>query len=59
MPEDIAAGILFMLSDEARYMTGHTMVIDAGQTTGGLEWPPFFAAESEVVLHAGQKTTTP
>jgi NAD(P)-dependent dehydrogenase (short-subunit alcohol dehydrogenase family) len=55
MPEDIARGILFALSDEARYMTGHTMVIDAGQTTGG-EPPEFFSSKPEVILHAGQRT---
>lgn len=54
MPEDIARGILFMLCDDSRYMTGHTMVIDAGETTGG-QCPPFFSAEAETLLHAGQR----
>jgi NAD(P)-dependent dehydrogenase (short-subunit alcohol dehydrogenase family) len=52
MPEDIARGILFLLSDDTRYMTGHTLVIDAGVTTGG-EPPPFFSQEADIVLHAG------
>ena len=52
MPEDIANGILFLLSDDARYMTGHTMVIDAGQTTGA-EPPPFFSQDADILLHAG------
>lgn len=52
MPEDIARGILFLLSDDARYMTGHTLVIDAGQTTGA-EPPPFFSQDADVLLHAG------
>jgi NAD(P)-dependent dehydrogenase (short-subunit alcohol dehydrogenase family) len=56
MPDDIANGIMYLLSDEARYATGHTLVIDAGQTSGGLEWPPFFAAEADVVLHAGKRS---
>lgn len=58
MPADIAAGIMFLLSDEARYTTGHTLVMDAGQTSGG---PPaaFFSVDAEVVLHAGQRTKTP
>lgn len=30
-PEEIASAALFMASDESRYMTGHTMVIDGGQ----------------------------
>lgn len=59
VPQDIANGILYALCDESRYMTGHTLVIDAGQTTGGLTPPPFVSEEAEVVLHAGQRTTTP
>jgi NAD(P)-dependent dehydrogenase (short-subunit alcohol dehydrogenase family) len=52
MPDDIARGILFLLSDDTRYITGHTLVIDAGITTGA-EQPPFFSAEADVLLHAG------
>ena len=54
MPEDIARGILFLLCDESRYMTGHTLVIDAGQTTGA-EPPPFFSQDADLLLHAGQR----
>jgi NAD(P)-dependent dehydrogenase (short-subunit alcohol dehydrogenase family) len=54
MPEDIAAGILFLLSDEARYTTGHTLVMDAGQTTGGSP-PEFFSRDPEMLLHAGMR----
>ena len=36
-PEDIANAAVYLASDEARYVTGHTLVVDAGQTTiGGL-----------------------
>lgn len=31
-PEDIANGILFLISDEARYITGTELVIDGGMT---------------------------
>jgi NAD(P)-dependent dehydrogenase (short-subunit alcohol dehydrogenase family) len=55
MPDDIANAILFALSEDSRYMTGHTLVIDAGQTTGGAA-PPFFSEEAAVLLHAGQRT---
>jgi len=34
-PEDIANAALYLASDEARYVTGHTLVVDAGQTTMG------------------------
>jgi NAD(P)-dependent dehydrogenase (short-subunit alcohol dehydrogenase family) len=32
MPQDIANGVLFLVSDESRMMTGHNLVIDAGRT---------------------------
>lgn len=54
MPQDVANGILFLLSEEARYITGHTLVIDAGLTTGGIA-PPFYSQDAEVMLHAGQR----
>ena len=54
MPEDIARGNLFRLCEDSRYMTGHTLVIDAGETTGG-QAPPFFSQPSETLLHAGQR----
>ena len=37
MPTDIADGVVYLASDEARYVTGHCLVIDAGQTTSGTE----------------------
>ena len=30
-PEDVAYTILFLASDEARYITGETIVVDGGQ----------------------------
>ncbi len=53
LPADIANGILFLLADESRYMTGHTMVIDAGQTSSGLERPAFFDSDQALVRHTG------
>jgi NAD(P)-dependent dehydrogenase (short-subunit alcohol dehydrogenase family) len=54
MPEDIANAILFALSDDSRYMTGHTLVIDAGETTGGSP-ADFHSEQAEILLHAGQR----
>lgn len=53
MPDDIAKGILYLLSEDARYVTGHTLVIDAGVTTSGTTPPPFYTADSDILLHAG------
>lgn len=55
MPEDIAAAILYLLSAESRYVTGHTLVVDAGLTTAGSVPPPFFSQDADVILHAGQR----
>jgi NAD(P)-dependent dehydrogenase (short-subunit alcohol dehydrogenase family) len=35
MPEDIANAAVYLASDEARYISGHTLVVDAGQTANG------------------------
>lgn len=57
MPEDIAAAILYLLSPESRYVSGHTLAVDAGLTTSGSAPVPFFSYEPEVLLHAGQRTS--
>ncbi len=56
MPEDVANSILFLLSDESRQISGHTLVIDAGITTGGTP-PDFYSDTPEVLLHAGQRSS--
>ena len=35
LPADVANGVVYLASDEARNVTGHCLVIDAGQTTSG------------------------
>jgi 3-oxoacyl-[acyl-carrier protein] reductase len=35
-PEDVAKAALFLASDEAAYVTGHTLAVDGGYLAGGL-----------------------
>jgi NAD(P)-dependent dehydrogenase (short-subunit alcohol dehydrogenase family) len=35
-PEDVARAALFLASDEAAYVTGHTLAVDGGYLAGGL-----------------------
>ena len=54
-PEDIANAALYLASDEARNVTGHTLVVDAGQTT--LARLGTFHRQDPAVLHeAGRRT---
>jgi NAD(P)-dependent dehydrogenase (short-subunit alcohol dehydrogenase family) len=54
-PEDIANAALYLASEEARYVTGHTLVVDAGQTTivGNGR---FHRQATSVVHEAGRRT---
>jgi NAD(P)-dependent dehydrogenase (short-subunit alcohol dehydrogenase family) len=57
LPEDIAAAVSFLASDDAVFITGHTMVVDGGYTTIGGNSP--FArgkyAEPGTFLEAGRR----
>lgn len=39
-PDDIAHAALFLSSDAARFITGHTLVVDGGATAGALNTAP-------------------
>jgi NAD(P)-dependent dehydrogenase (short-subunit alcohol dehydrogenase family) len=55
MPIDIANAAVYLASDEARNVTGHTLVVDAGQTTSGGQTR--FHHQPAAVLHeAGRRT---
>lgn len=54
-PDDIAHALLYLASDEARFVTGQVLLVDAGQTTA--EHPsPFHAMRPSVYREAGRKT---
>jgi NAD(P)-dependent dehydrogenase (short-subunit alcohol dehydrogenase family) len=54
MPDDIANAALYLASDEARNVTGHTLVVDAGSTTvGGLT--RFHSQKAGVLAEAGRR----
>ena len=54
-PRDIANAALYLASDESRYTSGHTLVVDAAQTTGG-QPAVFHSGESATLLEAGKRS---
>ena len=54
-PIDIANAALYLASDEARNVTGHTLVVDAGQTTNGGAGR-FHQQPSATLEEAGKRT---
>lgn len=54
VPHDIAAAALYLASDDARYVTGHTLVVDAGQTTAGMTPNRFNVGSSRQIHEAGR-----
>lgn len=56
-PEDIAAAVSYLASDEAAFVTGQTLVVDGGYTAIGAESPYATGeyAEPGVFLEAGRR----
>jgi NAD(P)-dependent dehydrogenase (short-subunit alcohol dehydrogenase family) len=53
-PRDVASALLYLASDEARYVTAHTLVVDSGET-GAIGRTPFYDVANEVIREAGRR----
>lgn len=53
-PIDIANALLYLASDEGRYISGQTLVVDAGQTAGGAP-SMFHLMEAGIIREAGRR----
>ena len=56
-PSDIANAALYLASDESRYVSGHCLVVDAGQTTNGGAGR-FHQSKPAMLEEAGRRTLT-
>ena len=54
-PVDIANAALYLASDEARYVSDHVLVVDAGQTANG--GSRHFASSDSALVDAGNRIT--
>ena len=52
-PEDIANGVLYLVSDEAKFVTGTELIIDGGYTTTSASQAGLFSTNPFRSLHAG------
>jgi NAD(P)-dependent dehydrogenase (short-subunit alcohol dehydrogenase family) len=54
-PDDIARAALYLTSDDAAFVSGHTLVVDAGLTTGSGNAMPLFSERAPLVREAGRR----
>ena len=55
-PADIAAAAVYLASDDGRYVSGHALVVDAGQTSSGMSLSPMHVGENRQIHEAGRVT---
>jgi NAD(P)-dependent dehydrogenase (short-subunit alcohol dehydrogenase family) len=58
LPSDLAAAISYLASDDAAFVTGHTLVVDGGYTSIGAESPFSIGANAAGggIFEAGRRT---
>ncbi len=54
LAEDVAHAALWLASDDSGYVSGHTLTVDAGITTGAVAGEPRFAEHKPIVFEAGR-----
>lgn len=54
-PDDIARAALYLASDDGSFVTGHTLVVDAGVTIGAGQGMPLFHSRAPMVREAGRR----
>jgi NAD(P)-dependent dehydrogenase (short-subunit alcohol dehydrogenase family) len=55
-PEDIANAALYLASEESRYVSGHTLVVDAGQTMAGITPNRINTGDGHQIHEAGRRS---
>ena len=54
LADDVAHAALWLASDDSGYVSGHTLTVDAGITTGSVAGPPRFSEHEPIVFEAGR-----
>jgi NAD(P)-dependent dehydrogenase (short-subunit alcohol dehydrogenase family) len=55
LPSDIANAALYLASDEAAFVSGHTLVVDGGLTTGSSSQATLFSERAPMIREAGRR----